>query len=1113
MHASISKEGITADLEAMKSAGIGGAYLVTIKGPADPPLLAPPIQQLSPEWWAMVKHALSEADRLGLKIGMHASDGFAVAGGPWITPENSMQKVVWSEVTHRGGRGNGMIYLPKPESFPGYYRDIAVLAFPNTVATQANKDIPAITTSKPGEDAGFLNNKDNNQNYRSEDPCWIQYAFSRPFTCRSITIKTNGPNYQAHRLIVEVSDDEKSFRSLGRLTPPRHGWQDNDAAVTHAIVPTTARVFRFRFDRSGSEPGAEDLDAAKWKPTLKISGIELSSTPKIHQFEGKNGTVWRVSTRTTTQQVPDAICIKHESIVDLTEYIDANDNLTWNAPKGDWTILRIGHTSTGHTNYTGGAGKGLECDKFNPDAVKIQFNNWFGEAVRKAGEEPTAHSLKMFYIDSWECGSQNWSLAFPDEFKKRRGYDLKTYLPVMAGYPIASADVSERFLHDVRQTITELVHDKFYGTLNTLAHELNYEFTAESVAPTMTSDGMLHYNAVDIPMGEFWFRSPTHDKPNDLLDAISAAHIYGKPIIQAEGFTQLRMSWDEHPAVLKTLADRVFCMGVNRLVYHVFTHNPWLDRKPGMTLDGVGHYFQRDQTWWKPGRAWVAYAERCQALLQQGIPVVDIAVFTGEELPRRAVLPDRLVTTLPGIFGKGVVEREAIRLANKGEPLRELPEGVSHAQNMADPEHWLDALNGYKYDSFNKDALLRLAAVKKGRIVLPGGASYAMLLIPGTHAMQPQGNLMSPEVITRLWELVNDGATILFTEKPERAPGLSESQRSDATVRSISDKLFGGPFKLNNEGVAVRHVGKGRVIKGPYHAESFKSVGLDRDVIITDSTQLKLSGMAWTHRVTQDHEIYFFSNQVNKDRNVTVSLRSSGKEAILYDAVGNDVFVPSKSEVVNARTQVTFNIAANGSKFVLLRPKTKSTTLAYHKIDSNLKQTQTLSGDWSVTFDSTLGGPEGTNIFLSLTDWIAHKDPAIQYYSGTAKYFKMFQWKPATYDGRVFLDLGRVENIAEVFVNGISYGVAWTPPYRVEITKALKNGENELTIEVTNTWANRLIGDYHLPGEKRITNTTAPYRLAGKSLLPAGLLGPVTIKVSAEAKSIDKTPDGTNSVK
>ena len=176
------------------------------------------------------------------------------------------------------------------------------------------------------------------------------------------------------------------------------------------------------------------------------------------------------------------------------------------------------------------------------------------------------------------------------------------------------------------------------------------------------------------------------------------------------------------------------------MVLHVFTHNPWMDKKPGMTLDGVGLYFQRDQTWFKQSKAWIEYLTRCQALLQMGKPVVDIAVFTGEEVPRRSVLPDRLVNTLPGIFGKEKVEAEKKRLANVGQPLRQIPDGVSHSANMADPENWIDPLNGYKYDCFNPDVLMQMKVVN-GRVVTPGGASYAVLVIPGKHPMNPNGTM------------------------------------------------------------------------------------------------------------------------------------------------------------------------------------------------------------------------------------------------------------------------------------------------------------------------------------------------------------------------------------
>ncbi|WP_420146814.1 glycosyl hydrolase, partial [Spirosoma sp.] len=771
MQGGVSKEGITADLEAMKEVGIGGAYLMPIKGVPNPPVFTPAAEQLSPRWWDMVRFSMQEAKRLGLEMGMHVSDGFALAGGPWITPELSMQKVVHSSVKIQGGQ-RVSLKIPQPATNEGFYKDITVLAFPSLVSGQTETNQrPKITSSQLGNNPQFLIDRTNKDSFKSDTIGWIQYAFDQPFTCRSILIRTGGNNYQAHRLLIQVSDDGKTFRSIGRLQPPRHGWQDTDADVTHAIPATTARYFRFVYDKSGSEPGAEDLDAAKWKPSLKLVGLELSSEPRINQFEGKSAAVWRVGKRWSPADFPKTesnknLAIPVGKIINLTDKLTDDGQLNWDAPAGEWTILRIGHTSTGHTNATAGAGKGLECDKFNPAAITLQFNSWFGEAVNQLGPALSKDVLTVFHVDSWECGSQNWSAIFPAEFKKRRGYDLMPYLPVMAGIPVESMAVSEQVLYDVRRTVADLIVDVFYKMLADLAHQKGATFTAESVAPTMTSDGLAHYKLVDVPMGEFWLNSPTHDKPNDMLDATSAAHIYGKNIVQAEGFTTVRMDWSEHPGMLKKLQDRNYALGINKLVYHVFTHNPWMDRKPGMTLDGVGLYFQRDQPWWKSAKAWVDYAQRCQMLLQFGKPVADVAVFTGEDIPRRAVLPDRLVATLPGIFGKDVVDKETKRLANQSEPLRQKPAGVTHSANMADPENWVNPLRGYAFDSFNPDALTTLAKVQNGKVSFAPETSYSLLVLPRQHPLQLNNAFATPETLAKLVALVNDGATVLIGEKP-----------------------------------------------------------------------------------------------------------------------------------------------------------------------------------------------------------------------------------------------------------------------------------------------------------------------------------------------------------
>jgi len=1053
MQGAVSREGITADLQAMKQAGIAGAYLMPIKGPANPPFITPSINQLSPEWWAMVKFTMQEADRIGVKLAMHDSDGFALAGGPWITPELSMQKVVWSKVKVEGGKAYHDT-LAVPRHYKNYYKDIEVLAYPSLPGEGISSydEHPKVSGSVSNTDVQYLAEKGNTKSFTSNEQCWLQLEFEKPFTCRSLVIHTSASNYQSQRLLLEVSDDGKNYNLVGRLEPPRHGWQDGDAEITQAIAPTTAKYFRFTYDKDGSEPGAEDLDFAKWKPTLKLSGIELLSEPRVHQYESKTGEVWRLSKQTTNAQLPANLCVDKSKVINLTGKLGADGKLNWQAPAGKWIIMRIGHTSTGHTNATGGGGIGLECDKFNPEAAKIQFENWFGEAVKQVGPDLAKRVLKIFHVDSWECGSQNWSPVFAGEFKKRRGYDLLPYLPLMAGVPMESAEKSEKVLADVRQTITELLVDNFYGTMAKLAHEKGCTFTAESVAPTMMSDGMLHYQKADIPMGEFWFRSPTHDKPNDMLDAISGGHIYGKNIIQAEAFTELRLLWDEHPGMLKTTADRNFALGINRYVFHVNVHNPWLDRKPGMTLDGIGLFFQRDQTWWQPGKAWFDYISRCQAMLQQGHPVTDIAVFTGEETPRRAILPDRLVGTLPGIFGDERVKQEAERLANKDVPIINSVEDASHSANMALPENWIDPLRGYAYDSFNKDALLRLSTVKNGRIVLAGGASYAMLVVPGVSQMSPQPCLLSAEVIKKLQQMVNEGATVLLGD-----------QRMKAALT-------------------------GKLLTGPYQKDTFDELGISRDLIATDSVNQPAKDIAWTHRSADNLDLYFISNQQALNRTVNLALRISGRVPELWDPLTGEI-TRLRSSSKSARTDLSLDLAANGSAFIVFRNSNPGAKLELDKA-AHFKTVQTFT-NWQVQFDPKSGGPVKPVTFDKPGDWSLSNDDSVKYYSGTAVYSHTFQFTGKT--GRLYLDLGKVANLAEVYLNGINCGTAWTFPYRVNIGKAVKPGENKLIIKITNTWANRLMGDHALPENKRITWTNAPYRLEGRPLLPAGLLSPVRL--------------------
>jgi hypothetical protein len=1085
MQSAYSKKGITADLEAMQQAGIAGAYLMTIKGPANPPLIDPPVLQLSPEFWDMVKFALTEADRLGLKIAFHAADGFAVAGGPWISPELSMQKVVWS-ITPVNGGTTVATQLPVPVHYEGYYKDIATFAIPlQEVVVTSQEQLPKVTSSLVNTAVSFLADTKQEGNFKLDEKGWIQYEFEKPFRCKSIVITTKGNNHQAQRLIVEVSDDGVHFKFHERMIAPRQGWQDTDAPYTHAIQPVTAKYFRLVYDPSGTEPGAEDLDAAKWKQNLKVSTITLSNQSLIDDFEGKSGAIWRLSPQTTAAQISNSDCVSKSEMINISKFLDANGNLSWLAPKGKWQILRMGHTSTGYMNATGGAGKGLEVDKFNPETIRFQLDHWFGEALRIAGPELASKVIKILHIDSWECGSQNWSPVFQAEFLKRRGYDLVDYLPVMAGIPIESAETSEKVLYDVRKTIAELIAANFFGTVAEAAKKAGVKFSSENVAPTMVSDALLHFKYVDYPAGEFWLRSPTHDKPNDMLDAISGGHIYGKDIIQAEAFTELRMDWDEHPGNLKTLADRNYALGINRFFYHVFVHNPWTDRKPGMTLDGIGSYFQRDQTWWKPGKAWVDYCQRVQFQLQKGKPVIDLAVFIGEDFPSRSVLPDRLLPFIPAIFGPERVANEAVRLANEGQPTAKMPKEVTYSKNSTDLSQWVNAMNGYQYDSFNADVLLNNAKVKDGKVVFSDAIAYAALLFPGSHKMAPN-KIISLAVAQKILELVQQGATVFIDEKPNLQPGM----HSDADYKSWQHIV--GEIWNDKSNATSWKIGKGTVIKLPYLDPDFAAIGIQQDLYFPKLSRADSETVAWTHRQTSTEEIYFISNQKEAKRQLEASFRVSGKRPVWYNPVTDKTTALTHWKEENGRTIIAFVLEANESGFVVFKAATKGISATGNQNGADFELVQTVDENWELQFDPAFHGPKDPVKTTVLFDWSSSANDSIKYYSGTVTYQKELIWNGKAKD-KIWLDLGTIANIAEVSVNGKDCGTLWTYPYKVAVSEALKKGKNTIVIKITNTWANRLTGDQKLPTAERLTETTAPFRLEGKELLHAGLLGPVTI--------------------
>ncbi len=1030
MYGEVNEDAIEYELREMEKVGIGGFYLMPIKGKSDipkdaqgQPLYKGDAEQLTENWWRAIDRVYSVSEELGLQMGIHISDGFALAGGPWIKPEESMKRVVYSDTVVAASKQKSII-TAMPAAKEGFYRDIAVLAYP---AQYADNQEPKCSVDFP---------------FSSKEPADIIMEYANLFTLRSVKVMTGGNNIQAHRLALYASDNGTDYRFVQNIEPARQGWQNTDAQATYSVKATKAKFFKFHWTPEGSNPGAEDMDAAKWKPNLKLGNLLLSSEPVVDGFEGKSGAVWRVSKSVSEEEANEAV--SRNEIIDLTPYAEngeihinnIKDKALRKLLKGyrNWHIVRLGYTSTGHRNATGGGGKGLECDKFSRDAVQKQVDNWFLKIYNRQKDGQKGKVVTRLHVDSWECGSQNWSENFADEFLKRRGYDLNDWLLLYAGVPVESAEKSDKVLRDIRATIGELVNEVFFAVAKETAEKMNLELSTECVAPTMVSDGLVHFKNATIPMGEFWLNSPTHDKVNDMLDAISGAHIYGKNIIQAEGFTEVRGTWDEHPAMLKQLLDRNYCYGINSIVFHVMTHNPYLDRLPGMTLDGIGTFFQPGNTWWHHLPAFTDYIRNCQTILQYGNPVVDIAVYTGNEMPRRSIIPNRLVDILPGLFGEKYVAQEHARVKNEGLPMEVSPVGVNHTRNMVKADDFTNPLHGYKYDSFNHD-VLKTATVVDGKIRTANGMEYAVLVVPQSRPMNPNGINTAAEDISRL-----------------KAQGA-------------------------------------KVIEQPWTEADLSSIGIERDIVLPE-------GLDYAHRKAEDGDFYFISNQ--SDKNVNFFLDDLKVRANKWQyAYFVDCQTLDMVRINDLMRKTELSLAPGDSRFLLFGDVNMTGLPGYCNIET--KEIADISDNlWQMDFASNEQKVETTE----LKPWNEYDNPQIKFYSGTCHYKTTLTSKALDKAlneleknplSRIYLSLENVDNIAAVEVNGTPCGTVWRAPYKIDITNALKQGTNKLNIQVTNTWANALLGnDLGTPPFSNIW-TNGKYRRAEKEPLPSGLTGAVKI--------------------
>ncbi|MHB8520342.1 MAG: glycosyl hydrolase [Limisphaerales bacterium] len=801
------------------------------------------------------------------------------------------------------------------------------------------------------------------------------------------------------------------------------------------------------------------LAVPKTTDSQRISDIDEKALYLRHPYSSRPGTKPFLPAPANYPAWPAGAVVAADRIVDLTAKLGADGRLAWDVPAGQWTILRFGRTSTGaNTRPAPASGLGLECDKFDQAALDAHFDAFIGALLREIGprQESGDAGWNMLHIDSWEMGAQNWTAAFREEFRRRRSYDLMRYLPVVTGRVVDSLEVSERFLWDLRQTAQELTIENHAQHLKDLGRRHGFGLSIEPYDMNPCAD--LSLGAVaDVPMGEFWLYG--FNTFFSVIEAASIAHTGGRPVVAAESFTSGDAErWQAYPASMKALGDWAFSAGVNRIVFHRCQHQPQLDRRPGMTMGPYGVHWERTQTWWDMVPAYHAYLARCQFVLRQGLSVADICYLAAEGAPQVFRPPSSATRGIP-------------------------PERL-----------------GYNFDGCAPETLRARMTVKDGRLVLPDGMRYRVLVLP-------ERDTMTPTLLRKVKELVEAGATVIGP-RPLKSPSLSGYPQCDEEVRQMAAELWGDCDGKTSKEHAH---GKGRVVwdlgaQGAFAQEGKSGSEPEQygDFAVVAGVLEKMGvahdfesdgPLRYTHRRVGGTEIYFVASREDRSVDANCTFRVSGKAPELWDPLTGEVRTLPEFTANGDCTTVPIRFEPTQSFFVIFRKPATGVKAAGRNF-AEVDKVAELSGPWEVAFDPAWGGP-GKVTFQTLDDWSKRPEDGIKFYSGTAIYRKRFDLPESLSAHRsspIYLDLGVVKNLAQVRLNGRDLGVVWCAPWRAEIRGAVKARDNQLEITVANLWPNRLIGDVSLPPEKRVTWTTWNPFKKDSPLLESGLIGPVTLR-------------------
>ncbi|TZF82808.1 hypothetical protein FW774_15075 [Pedobacter sp. BS3] len=1109
----ITKKGITSDLEHFKRYGIrgtlimligdesrfsngGGAYLLWEKHN-----MPNPVVSQTPEFFSMWKFAAGEASRLGLSMCTQLGPGWCHSAGPWVKPEQSVQHIAYTETEVITGPGKRIKLL----------------------LTEGPVNLGMAYHSSPGS---------------QDKPQWVQLTLPENSSIdRVILHPFNNGDILGYgfpvQFMIETADkaDFSDCRTFYKTT------SDIPAPRTTALVikgkghGRYIRLTTLKNYRSSSKQYLLSLAEIEvmegYRNIASNAEVTASTSLERNEYSAKaltdncSKTIFADADNSFALEqpgdqyftadiavlaYPDKAVIKPGEIIDLTSLFK-NGRLDWTVPAGTWKIRRYAMRNALAFNHPAPVGgKGLECDKLDKDAVDAMFEGMVGRYL-KDSPQLVGTTIKAFEADSWEVGNPEWSAKFKQEFIQRRGYDPTPWLITYhTSQVVGDAALTRRFLNDMYLTQTDLFAENFFSHLSNKAASLNMDFYTEPYLGPF--DPIRMGGRVQVPTGEFW--AAGHYQ-HSVRWAASSAHTYGKTRVATEAFTGRwdDGNWKMDPYGLKREGDLALCNGTNKMILHGTALQPWgTDVKPGMPMFFWGTMFAPGQTWMEPGKVWIDYLSRCQYMLSQGVNVADV------------------VGLMPTLNWLNV-----------------MPKGL-HKQ--------------YNYDLVSEETLLRDMDWKDGYFTLPSGARYRVLFLPETNGA------MDANIIRKLTGLVKKGGTVVCQDRPKTAPGLTNYPECDKEVEQLAAELWGA---CDGKTVFRHELGKGRLIwmnkiwedvpdientylvktRGGYSGAltnhwSPEFLELLHSFATPDVEVVKAGGkamvwggfdetttgsrngeeaIAWTHRRAGDTDIYFVSSQVATDNESELLFRVKDKTPELWDAETGKVYRPAQWSMQGDRIKLTIPFTPMGAVFVVFKPvHAASAGLPVYHAVQKISSEIPVTGNWQVSFPEGYDAPATAT--LTAGSWTENADPGIKYFSGTASYTTTVSVTKKQLRSTIVLDLGMVRNLAEVLVNNIQAGVLWKPPFKTEITSLLKPGKNTLTVKVTNTWWNRMVGDEQLPedlkwysanargsqlkeipkwvwtGEQRpskdrITFTTWKYVKKDSPLVPSGLIGPVKL--------------------